>query len=143
MEDAHAICAPLASSTAADARDTFDGRPSLFAVFDGHGGSLVANYAAANVERCLVDSPTFRECEASSFQDPGRLGAALAEALVALDLELKAHPRLRKTKDQKKAEDDSGETRRRDGPTGALRPVSLREAREWCSLEESGPCSPW
>jgi serine/threonine protein phosphatase PrpC len=89
MEDAHCVC-------------RLDGA-TLYAVFDGHGGSLVANYAAANIERCLQLS-----------EDPA---ASLKNALATLDAELAEHPRLAKSRRSGRggtgplvAEDESGAT---------------------------------
>jgi serine/threonine protein phosphatase PrpC len=89
MEDAHCVC-------------RLDGA-TLYAVFDGHGGSLVANYAAANIERCLQLS-----------EDPA---ASLKNALATLDAELEQHPRLVKSRRSGRggtgplvAEDESGAT---------------------------------
>ena len=89
MEDAHCVC-------------RLDGA-TLYAVFDGHGGSLVANYAAANIERCLQLS-----------EDPA---ASLKDALSTLDAELEQHPRLVKSRRSGRggtgplvAEDESGAT---------------------------------
>ena len=89
MEDAHCVC-------------RLDGA-TLYAVFDGHGGSLVANYAAANIERCLQLS-----------EDPA---ASLKNALATLDAELAEHPRLVKSRRSGRggtgplvAEDESGAT---------------------------------
>ena len=107
MEDAHVVCAPLAGATTRSGA-----MPSLYAVFDGHGGSLCANYAAAHVERCLLAADTFPAGD--DFSDPARLGDALREALRSLDGELRAHPRLAKTRTKRDgsayAEDQSGAT---------------------------------
>ena len=34
----------------------------FFAVYDGHGGSGAAKYAAKNLHTCVLDHPAFREC---------------------------------------------------------------------------------
>ena len=91
MEDAHAVC------KVDDA--------TLYAVFDGHGGSLVANCSAAHIERCLKEN----------WSDDG--AATLKAALAGLDAELAAHPRLVKSRRSGRgntgpliAEDESGAT---------------------------------
>ena len=43
MEDAHTIMLSMPD----------DPKASFFAVFDGHGGAKVANYAAENLYKCL------------------------------------------------------------------------------------------
>ena len=53
----------------------------LFAVFDGHGGKLVAKYAAKHLRRALNDTEHFGKGD-------GDLGLAFAEAFYKIDEEL-------------------------------------------------------
>lgn len=66
MEDAHTIQLSLPD----------DEEASFFAVFDGHGGAKVANYASENLFRVLT---------AHQFYQEGRIEDALKSAFVEFD----------------------------------------------------------
>ena len=38
----------------------FDGKNSLFGIFDGHGGSIISQFAACNIENILVNSKSYQ-----------------------------------------------------------------------------------
>ena len=38
----------------------FDGKNSLFGIFDGHGGSKIAQFATCNIENILVNSKSYQ-----------------------------------------------------------------------------------
>ncbi|KAI2802165.1 hypothetical protein BLOT_010358 [Blomia tropicalis] len=66
MEDAHTILLSMPNDPSA----------SFFAVFDGHGGAKVANYAAENLYKCVNTNPLYVE---------GRYEEALKDAFVEFD----------------------------------------------------------
>lgn len=56
-------------------------KTSLFAVFDGHGGKLVAMYVAKHLEKALKSSQYFQK---------GDLGLAIAESFYKIDVDLES-----------------------------------------------------
>ena len=92
MEDAHCCYSPVpppADEQSHELEKELPPRPSLFAVFDGHGGSLCANLAADRLLEHVRATDAWRELERLRAQrnadadDPARLGAALRDALLS------------------------------------------------------------
>ncbi|PAA67363.1 hypothetical protein BOX15_Mlig032573g1, partial [Macrostomum lignano] len=96
MEDAHSSFLSLPGHL-----DT-----AYFAVFDGHGGSKVAKYAAANLHRKILAQPSF----------PADPSAAMERGFLALDEEMQ----------------NCKETRDELAGSTALA-IILREGRVWCA----------
>lgn len=71
QEDAHIVTLDMG-----DAKKT-----SIFAVFDGHGGKLVAMYVAKHLENALKSSEHFQS---------GDLGLAIAESFYKIDADLES-----------------------------------------------------
>ena len=80
MEDARCAYSPI----------PFNDSVSLFAVFDGHGGAFSSRFAASNIQRVIFSSEAWQSCDLS----PKALSSVLSGALLALDLELAAEPRM-------------------------------------------------
>ena len=38
----------------------FDGKNSLFGIFDGHGGSIISQFVACNIENILINSKSYQ-----------------------------------------------------------------------------------
>ncbi|KAJ8610091.1 hypothetical protein CTAYLR_007089 [Chrysophaeum taylorii] len=111
MEDAHCVHSPLPRPSYVEKDDDDDfARPSLFAVFDGHGGALCAELAASRLADKVLETTAWRAYETSHLDDPQLFATALRDGLLALDAELANHPRLapRAGAAALKAEDDSG-----------------------------------
>jgi len=72
---------------------------SLFGVFDGHGGDMVAHYAAKHIPRFLLDTkqlvPNMPESEV-----PRRAQEGFEKAIMALDKELQQLPEVQTGQDQ-------------------------------------------
>jgi serine/threonine protein phosphatase PrpC len=62
---------------------------SLFAVFDGHGGSETAQYASNNISRFFTSALCRRQGVA---EIPQAIGTALEQAFVEMDAELGRQP---------------------------------------------------
>lgn len=86
MEDAHIT------------QNHFPGAPSLslFSVFDGHGGSLVANQS----KQRLVDKLKGMNGFTSSLSDPGKLGVFMQEAYLEMDDDLRDMPEVKGGEDK-------------------------------------------
>lgn len=123
MEDASCAYTPLPAPSYDNASASSLARPSLFAVFDGHGGALCARLAADRVAEAVTNTEAWCAYERAlangdpDQHSPSRFQAALVQGLVDLDKWLAKHPRLALTKrtrrDQSvvyKAEDTSGST---------------------------------
>eukprot|EP00038_Savillea_parva_P006018 m.161187 g.161187 ORF g.161187 m.161187 type:complete len:358 (-) comp12047_c0_seq1:392-1465(-) len=64
---------------------------SMFCVFDGHGGSLVAKEAAKQLLNVVAKTDKFKH----GNQSPETLSSALYDGLIQLDAELRAIPQLK------------------------------------------------
>lgn len=81
-------------------------RSSLFAVYDGHGGSEVAKY-------CAKYLPEYLQAHLDEFRDGGDLKAALKHLFLALDERLKseeAQRELKEMRDKSEKGDDADTT---------------------------------
>ncbi|RHZ09776.1 hypothetical protein DYB26_000894, partial [Aphanomyces astaci] len=83
MEDAHIAQANVPAFSGA----------SIFAVFDGHGGNLVADESAVRFVDTLVK-------EHQHTNDPQAIGAGLRRAFLALDTDLRAMQKVESGEDQ-------------------------------------------
>lgn len=123
MEDASCAYTPLPPPPYDSATASSLARPSLFAVFDGHGGALCARLAADQIAEAVTNTEAWYAYERAlangdpDQHSPSRFQAALVQGLLDLDKWLAKHPRLALTKrtrrDQSvvyKAEDTSGST---------------------------------
>lgn len=102
MEDAHCCWSPMPQPQYANDEEKGDlpPRPSLFGVFDGHGGSLCAELASAGLLDAIQSTDAwldYEKCRSrgrDDVDDPDRFADALVDGLALLDRRLLSHPRL-------------------------------------------------
>lgn len=77
---------------------------SFFAVFDGHGGSLVAIQCAEKLISYIVKDPTWKGMEKNGEQGANKITEIMRSSCIALDTEMRGLPQV------KSGEDHSGTT---------------------------------
>jgi len=90
MEDSHVVQTGL------------EGAPSfsLVAVFDGHGGDLIAKEAAKRVASYIQSNDKFKQLAKSDPQNAKELGEAMSEAILLLDEDMRQLPAIQSGEDQ-------------------------------------------
>lgn len=144
MEDSYACWSPLPKPSYADESQTTQ-RPSLYAVFDGHGGSLCAQLAAERLADVMLEkTEAWRDYEdrgAGVLADEASvLAKAVVDSLLALDAELASHPRLTLTRRERRTRDGESVTLKAEDDSGSTAVVALvsRQAVIVANLGDSG-----
>jgi serine/threonine protein phosphatase PrpC len=88
MEDSH-----VAGETVAD-------NMSLVAVFDGHGGDLIAKEAAVRIVQMLKSDGNFQQKAKEAPEQAEELGAAIKQVVLRLDEEMRQLPQIQSGEDQ-------------------------------------------
>lgn len=71
---------------------------SLVAVFDGHGGDLIAKMSAQRIVECIENNPIFKENAQGG--SPEQLGEAMRAAFLKIDAEMRQIPAIASGEDQ-------------------------------------------